>query len=405
MGIDEKEPEMKKKHKFPLWLPIVIVAVVIIAIVCGVVVYSNSPAERSKRQLSLGERYLAELNYEEAVAAFKKAIEIDPMNERAKERLVEAYRGWSADLANKSDYENAIALIEDARLYSPDDENLIDTEVGLYLEWSDTLVKSEKNEYAFDVLQGAYDRLNKKQLVDRKSEIRQVIERKEAEKKEQVRLQEEEKRKHDSIMAAVDDLIVLMDKLMPSIEFDVFGKKVYEWDYYSMSDYIINSSEYVYSDSTYGDDFYDYYDRYNSVTDFDDCSIDDHVISLHGDESKFDIHFKKTIPKDPSKTPEAYYTEIQGHNGIPAMGNIYEELCLSVNDLLTDNIMKVIRDHELFIKVNGELERIDGRYIDIPTYGSDSDIRNIVIYTKDLTVNFRFSNNGYLNYIDIHKKR
>ncbi|MCR5092784.1 MAG: tetratricopeptide repeat protein [Lachnospiraceae bacterium] len=67
--------------------------------------FSGSSAKRLKEQLSLGNRYLNELNYEEAIAAFSAAIEIDPKSEQAYVGLVKAYGGMN-------DYESAYDVVQ-----------------------------------------------------------------------------------------------------------------------------------------------------------------------------------------------------------------------------------------------------------------------------------------------------
>lgn len=56
--------------------------IVMLAIAIGVSIY-NTPANRLSRQMDLGRRYLEEQDYEQAVIAFTKAIDIDPMSEEA----------------------------------------------------------------------------------------------------------------------------------------------------------------------------------------------------------------------------------------------------------------------------------------------------------------------------------
>ncbi|MBR0092597.1 MAG: tetratricopeptide repeat protein [Lachnospiraceae bacterium] len=72
------EPELKKSNKKIVIIIVAIVVVIAIAVSIGVVVYSGSPARRLQQQLDLGARYLSELDYEQAVAAYEAALEIDP---------------------------------------------------------------------------------------------------------------------------------------------------------------------------------------------------------------------------------------------------------------------------------------------------------------------------------------
>lgn len=76
-----------------LLISIILTCVIAIALGAGIAVYANGPERRLEKQLSLGDRYLSDLNYEEAVAAYQAAIEIDPMNVKGYEGLAEAYVG------------------------------------------------------------------------------------------------------------------------------------------------------------------------------------------------------------------------------------------------------------------------------------------------------------------------
>ncbi len=87
------ETVVKKKKLLPFMIggiAAVAVLVVIIAAISAVAVY-NSPEKKYDRQLSLAERYLDELDYEKAIAAYKAAIEIDPNNPEAYKMLAELY--------------------------------------------------------------------------------------------------------------------------------------------------------------------------------------------------------------------------------------------------------------------------------------------------------------------------
>lgn len=68
------------------------IAVVLVALIIGISIY-NTPANRLSRQLDLGNRYLEEQNYEQAIVEFDKAIAIDPMSVDAYLGKAEAYIG------------------------------------------------------------------------------------------------------------------------------------------------------------------------------------------------------------------------------------------------------------------------------------------------------------------------
>ena len=50
-----------------------------------------SPSQRSKRKLYLGQKYLEQLNYEDAILAFRDAVRIDPKNAVAYAGLGDAW--------------------------------------------------------------------------------------------------------------------------------------------------------------------------------------------------------------------------------------------------------------------------------------------------------------------------
>ena len=68
----------------------------------------KSKAERVQEQLDLGQKYLTELNYTEAILAFTQAIEIDPESIPAYMGRAEAYRGTEQYEEAKTDYTTVI---------------------------------------------------------------------------------------------------------------------------------------------------------------------------------------------------------------------------------------------------------------------------------------------------------
>ena len=68
----------------------------------------KSKAERVQEQLDLGQKYLTELNYTEAILAFTEAIEIDPESIPAYMGRAEAYRGTEQYEEAKTDYTTVI---------------------------------------------------------------------------------------------------------------------------------------------------------------------------------------------------------------------------------------------------------------------------------------------------------
>lgn len=71
----------RKRHK-RLLLRAIVTAIVAIAVVMCVVIY-NIPTNRRDRQLKLAQKYMAEMDYENAILAYRATIEIDPKCEDA----------------------------------------------------------------------------------------------------------------------------------------------------------------------------------------------------------------------------------------------------------------------------------------------------------------------------------
>lgn len=90
---------MKKK--------LVIAAVVAVLCVAAIALFAgrNSIAGKVAELLNLGNKYLLEQDYEQAIAAFEKVIGIDPKCE-------EAYKGLADAYVAIDDYETAIDMIQ-----------------------------------------------------------------------------------------------------------------------------------------------------------------------------------------------------------------------------------------------------------------------------------------------------
>ncbi len=84
----------KKGRKGKIIAVIAIIAVVLIgAVISLILIFSGGSTQaQAKEQISLGEKYLQDEDFDEAIVAFRKAIDIDPNNADAYVKLAEAYR-------------------------------------------------------------------------------------------------------------------------------------------------------------------------------------------------------------------------------------------------------------------------------------------------------------------------
>ena len=88
--------------------------VLIMAAVFLLAACSKSIEAQIAEQLDLGQKYLAELNYEEAIVAFKKIIEIDERNLDAYLGLAQVYEAQAENAVQLQNYEEAGTLYEQA---------------------------------------------------------------------------------------------------------------------------------------------------------------------------------------------------------------------------------------------------------------------------------------------------
>ena len=86
-----------------------VMAVIAIALLVTLVIFvpKSAEAKRLEEQLSLGNKYLSELNYEQAIVAYSAVIEIDPKN-------VDAYLGLTDAYIAQGEYDKAIEVLEKA---------------------------------------------------------------------------------------------------------------------------------------------------------------------------------------------------------------------------------------------------------------------------------------------------
>ena len=98
---------LSRKKKIMLAVGIVVFLAVVCGFVAGMAIGGNREGN-AQEQLSLGERYLAEMDYERAVAAFEMAIELEPRN-------IDAYIGLARAYDGLGDTDLALETLETAR--------------------------------------------------------------------------------------------------------------------------------------------------------------------------------------------------------------------------------------------------------------------------------------------------
>lgn len=114
--------ELMKKHKFQILLP---VALVLVALIAGILYNSLQGGTSSKRHCDLGQQYLNNLNYSGAVLEFTNAITLDPTNTDARVGLAQAYSA-------SGDTDMAVTVLKDVLKDDKLDPNLCQALIGIY---------------------------------------------------------------------------------------------------------------------------------------------------------------------------------------------------------------------------------------------------------------------------------
>ena len=218
---------------------IVAIAAVILAAIIGIIVFSNSPAQKLKKQLDLGQNYLKELKYEEAIAVFKNAISIAPNSEEAKEGYESAYVGLSDYITKMKDYKEAVRQLDEAREFMTNSQKLIDKEVDVYLEWAKYCYEKDDFDDALNVLTEGYERLKDERLKKKIDEYTKKREKETAEKKQQ------------EMMAGFEHLYEFMIEYYEDTI--LLGKHLYEWNGQTMAEYKGANNNVYYSKWDTGD--------------------------------------------------------------------------------------------------------------------------------------------------------
>lgn len=112
------------KNKKMIAVTFIIIGILIV----GIIIFLSNPIGEDniniEEQLSLGEKYLLEHDYENAIIAFNKVINIDPMNVRAYIGLSDAYIG-------KGDITKAIEVLENGIESIPDATGYLEEKLKL----------------------------------------------------------------------------------------------------------------------------------------------------------------------------------------------------------------------------------------------------------------------------------
>lgn len=98
----------KKSTKAALAVIVILVAVIIIG-------FSTQSSQRRKdynEHITVAEKYLSELDYEQAIVEYTLALEIEPNSEEILSALEQTYLAYAQTFADEENYEQAIDILE-----------------------------------------------------------------------------------------------------------------------------------------------------------------------------------------------------------------------------------------------------------------------------------------------------
>ncbi len=108
MGEAMEEKKTSKKMLVGIGAAAAVIAVVAVVILAA----RETPEQKVARLLDLGNQYLLDLDYEQAIASYDEVLSIEPQNEQAVEGEVNAYLAWSEALVAEGDFDRAAEVLQ-----------------------------------------------------------------------------------------------------------------------------------------------------------------------------------------------------------------------------------------------------------------------------------------------------
>ncbi len=117
---EEEITNIKKRNS--LLIPIVVAVILLTAVIVIVIVVVSSPSKGIDDKLALGDRYLSEMDYDKAIAAYREVLDIDTENVNAYIGIAKAYDGQGKTEDALTILEEGYTIVRDERLISMTEE-------------------------------------------------------------------------------------------------------------------------------------------------------------------------------------------------------------------------------------------------------------------------------------------
>lgn len=167
---------MNNKNPLKVILIILIVIFIILSMAVGGFIWWNQPAKRIERLLDLGQKYLAEMNYDQSIITLEQALRIDPKNSLLYSNLAEIYVAKADHSSDEEEqlslYESANENFKNALYYAEEDDTRLDNAINeFYLNWSQIYIERDDYITAKDILNQGYEITEQDEL---KSKLKEV---------------------------------------------------------------------------------------------------------------------------------------------------------------------------------------------------------------------------------------
>ena len=164
----------RKKKQSAKWIMLTIIVVFL----CGIaVVYATGDRkDRVQDLLDLGQAYLEDGEYDQAIAAYEALLEIDPKEIRSQESrqiledtdtimgwIADVYLAWADHDLDEKGYESAILLLQEGWEKTKDDR-LRQKWLDVYLAWANMEIEDENYDHAQEILEKGLEEADEKQF-------------------------------------------------------------------------------------------------------------------------------------------------------------------------------------------------------------------------------------------------
>lgn len=174
-----------KKKSSKKW----IVLVVAVLLLCGAAIINamGNRKDRVQELLDLGQSYLEDGEYEQAIATLESILDIEPKEIRSEESLAilenpdtvmeliaDAYIAWTDDEIQEKNFEHACSLLKEGKEKTGDDR-LDDKLVEAYIAWADDEIEKENYDEAQEILEEGWNETEAKEIKKKLKELYEIL--------------------------------------------------------------------------------------------------------------------------------------------------------------------------------------------------------------------------------------